>query len=121
MGREFDLVQGELALSLQQQGGASGTREGWIRLEKVVVGEPGAATAAGFEGRVVSIHPEWQFIVVDLGWDAVTIGDVVSIYRGEQFLAKARVDRVQEAVCAATVLPEWQQAVLQVNDAVRPL
>ena len=121
MQRQFDEVQGELAVALQSRTAeTAGAGGGMVQLEKVVVSQPAIADAAS-QGHVVSVHPEWKFVVIDLGWDAVRIGDVVSIYRDEALLGKARVERVQESVCAATVLPEWTTQEIRINDFVRVL
>lgn len=124
MERQFDQVQGELAVALQRRvtetAQAEGGGEGMVQLEKVVVTQPALADAA-VQGHVVSVHPEWKFVVIDLGWDAVSIGDVVSIYREDALLGKARVERVQENVSAATLLPDWMQTEVRVNDLVRLL
>jgi len=100
--------------------GAHASQRRMIELEKVVVTHP-ASPAPGLQGRVLSVNPEWHFVVIDLGWDVVNIGDVVSIYRNDQLLGKARVERVQEQVCAAALLPEWVESQVQVNDVVRVL
>ena len=116
---QMEQLQGELSVALQERQRAAGSSaEGAVQLERVVVSQ---GDAAGPEGRVMSIHRDWNFVVVDLGWDAVKIGETVSIYRDEQLLAKARVDRVQEGICAATILPAWKSAEVQVNDVVRTL
>ena len=78
-------------------------------------------TSAALQGRVISVHPEWDFVVIDLGWDAVKIGDTVSIVRNDELLAKAKVERVQEGVCAAAVMPEWDAKTIQINDRVQLL
>lgn len=121
MQRQFDEVQGELAVALQSRTAeTAGAGGGMVQLEKVVVSQPAMADAAS-QGHVVSVHPEWKFVVIDLGWDAVRIGDVVSIYRDEALLGKARVERVQEQVSAVTLLPDWMQTEVRVNDIVRVL
>ena len=117
--QQLDQLQGELSLALQsatESGKAGGGNA--VQLERVVVSDASGST---LEGRVLSVHRNWNFIVVNLGWDAVHIGDTVSIYRSEQFLAKARVERVQEGVCAATILPEWGAADIHVDDQARIL
>ena len=114
MQEQMDQLQGELAMSLQQAAGGSGPAE----LERVLVRDAEAAAQAG---RVISVHDAWDFIVIDLGWDAVKIGDTVSIFRDDQLLAKARVERVQEAVSAASLLPEWRSVEVRVDDLVRLL
>lgn len=123
--RQYDIMEGELAATLQQHGavpGPSSAAGGMVQLERVIVAQGSkAATDADAQGRVLSVHPEWRFVVTSLGWDLVKIGDVVSIYRNDQFLGKARVERVQEQVSAATLLPEWSDAPVQANDVVRTL
>ena len=121
MGRQFDQMEGELSVALQPHGAASAQAgEGMVQLEKVVVTQPATAEAS-VQGHVVSVHPEWKFVVIDLGWDTVSIGEVVSIYRNEELLGKARVERVQEKVSAATLLPDWTHTEVRVNDIVRVL
>lgn len=121
MQLQFDRVQGELAVALQGRAAGSPQPSGKVvQLERVVVTHS-ASTVPGLQGRVLSVNPEWRFVVIDLGWDVVNIGDVVSIYRNDQLLGKARVERVQEQVSAATLLPEWLESGIQVNDVVHVL
>jgi len=117
MEQQMDQLQGELATALQQSGSANEGKAGAVELERIVV----AKADAPMQGRVVSVHPDWDFVIIDLGWDEVNIGDTVSIFRSDQLLAKARVERVQEGVAAATLLPEWKSAKIQVNDRVQLL
>ncbi len=117
--RQAEQLQGELVIALQQQEAAGDLKApGPVQLDRIVVS---SAEESALEGRVVSVHPEWNFIVMDIGWSAVRIGDTVSVFRHEQLLAKARVERVQEGVCAATILPGWKAAEVHINDLVRLL
>ena len=120
MTQQMDQLQGELALSLQQQGTgqARAAETGTVQLERIIVAD---AKTPGQEGRVLSVHSNWGFVVVDLGWNTVKIGDTVSILHGDQLLAKARIERVQEGVSAATLLPEWEHAQININDLVQVL
>ena len=123
MQQQMDQLQGELAVTLQEHQGATPVRapqrqSAPVQLEKIVVSDAGTL---GLQGRVLSIHRDWHFVVIDLGWDTVKIGDIASVFRDEQLLAKVRVDRVQEGICAATLLPEWESADIRVNDAVKVL
>lgn len=117
---EASQLQGELAVALQQAGqqSAKADSSSAVQLERVVVSD---VSTPALQGRVVSVHRDWNFVVIDLGWDAVRIGDTVSIFRNDQLLAKARIERVQEGVAAATLLPEWQTTEIHVNDLVRVL
>lgn len=118
---QMDQLQVELALELQtrQSAGAENPdTTGPIQLERIVVS---SAESPGLQGHILSVHPDWDFVVIDVGWNAVKVGDVVSITRDGRLLAKARVERVQEAVCAATILPDWQTADIHIYDVVRIL
>jgi hypothetical protein len=117
MQRYIDQLQGELAVTLQRAARTAGSEHA-VQLERIVVSN---AAGSDLAGRVVSINRDWDFVVIDLGWDAVHIGDTVSIFRGESLIAKARVERVQEGICAATMLPEWRAVDIQINDVVRVL
>jgi hypothetical protein len=114
-----DRIQEELMLALNAAGAGAGSSR-TVQLERVIV-EPGGAEAAKPTGRVVSVHPEWRFLIVNLGWSSLEIGDVVSIFRRDELLGKARVERVQEAASAVTLLPEWSGTEIQVDDVVRAL
>ena len=118
--QQMEQLQGELAATLETRPKAASAdaSSAPVRLERVVVSAGGAA---GFQGRVLSVHQDWDFVVIDLGWNTVRVGDTVSIFRHNELLAKAKVERVQEAACAATVLPEWNAAEIRVNDLVRAL
>ena len=118
MQQQLDQLQGELAVTLKQQAGASGVKPGTVQIERVVVSDAGGSNPSG---RVISIHRDWDFVVISLGWDTVHIGDVVSIFRNDQLQAKARIERVQEGMCVATVLPDRKTDAVQLNDLARVL
>ena len=119
--QQMDQLQVELAMALQARQGGGGEKSaeaGPVQLERVVVS---SAESPGLQGHILSVHPDWDFVVIDLGWNAVKVGEVISITRDNTLLAKARIERVQEAVCAATILPEWQTAAIRVHDLARIL
>ena len=117
MQQHMNQLQGELALAIQERKTASAsTRPSAVQLERIVVSQ---ADALASGGRILAVHRDWNFVVIDVGWDAINIGDTVSIIRDNEVLAKAQVERVQERVAAATILPGWEAANIQVNDRVQ--
>jgi len=118
MQQQMDQLQGELAVTLEQRPRAASASASPVQLERIVVSDSAGATV---RGRVLSVNQDWNFVVVDLGWNHVRIGDVISIFRNEQLLAKARIERVQEQVSVATLLPEWSTAKVEINDLARVL
>lgn len=118
MQEQMTQLQGELALTLQdrQNGATASAGTSPVQLERVVVS---SGESIGLAGRVVSVHKDWNFVIVDIGWDAVHVGDTLSIVREGRVIAKARVDRVQQEICAATLLPGWETSEVHVNDLVK--
>jgi len=99
-------------ISRQPRTSASGASAAMVELEKVVVTQATTSPGIGIEGRVLSVHPEWEFVVIDLGWNIVNIGDLVSIYHNEQLVGTA----------ASLVLePDAGKPEVRINDVVRAL
>lgn len=83
-----------------------------ISLSKVTVPlGPQSKTA-----RILQVNPEWNFVVVNAGWEQLGIGDVLDVYRDKDLVARVEVERVQQELAAARVLPAYQTAAIQVND-----
>ncbi len=106
----------ELAQRMQAQAGG-----GQTELEKIKVVVGPLDGFGGASGKILQVNPEWQFVVINLGWQALNIGDVLGIYRGDQLVAKVKVERIQEQVAAASILPEYRTAEIAVNDRVAVL
>lgn len=104
----------ELAQRVQGQPGAE-----TVQLDKITVSVP--TSSAPGAGKVIQVNTEWRFVVIDLGWDALAIGDVLGVYRGDELVAKIQVERVQEQVAAARILPEYQTVEIAVSDRVAKL
>ena len=123
MESQINQLQGELVLAMRDreafaQHGQGGPKAGDVELEKIMVS---ARKSGPVGGKIIQVNTEWQFVVVDLGWDRLSVGDVLGVYRGEQLIAKIQVERVQEQVAAARVLPEYQTAEIVVEDRVTEL
>ena len=90
-------------------------KTGTFELERIVV-----KTTPILVGRVLMVNREYDFIVADLGrGDNVKLGDVLSVYRNEKFIARVQVERLEENICAAAVLPGWQNVEFNESDEVR--
>ena len=88
-----------------------------IELEKVVV-----KAAPVLVAKVLMVNKEQAFIVVDLGReDNLRIGDTLSVCRNGEFIGRAEVEKVQEKVSAAAILPQWQDVEFKENDEVRQI
>jgi len=88
-----------------------------IELEKIVV-----KSVPGLTGEVLVANKEHAFIVVNLGRaDNLRLGDILSVYRNDKFIGRAQVQRMEEKMTAATVLPDWEDVEFKENDKVRKL
>ena len=88
-----------------------------IELEKIVVKSTQELT-----GKVLSLDREHGFIVVDLGNDNnLKLGDVLSVYRDNQFIGKAQVEKIEKKSSAAVILSDWQNTEFKENDTVKRL
>ena len=95
-----------------------------IELPPIIVSAPGKETAAqeagtaGLDGRVLSINPDNNFVVVNLGEEAgIQLGDSLGVYRGSKYIAGLEVIQVRKDICAADI--KQKNAKIQVGDAVK--
>ena len=85
-----------------------------IELDKIVV-NPNDGT----RGKVLSVDKGSDFIVASLGVkQGVKAGDVLSVYRGDEYLGDVRVSRVQEELSAADIIPPFSSRKVRKNDTV---
>jgi len=107
---QMNRLQTELLLA-QKTAASSGVSKSLSRdtveLTPVTVSASGPTRTIA---KVVQVNPEWEFVVLDAGWNRVEIGDVLKVYRQENLVAQVQVERVQQHVAAARVLPTYQTA-----------
>ena len=86
-----------------------------MKLEKIVV-----SPMAGIIGKILEVNKEHKFIVADLGRENnLEIGDILSVHRGEELIGKTKIEKVEEGICAAAILSDWQAAEFKENDLVK--
>ncbi len=91
-----------------------GVKLGKVELDKIVVNP-----SDGTRGRVLSVDKEAEFIVCNIGLkQGIKSGDVLSIYRGDEYLGDVRVSRVQEELSAADIIPPFSSRKVRKNDTV---
>jgi len=88
-----------------------------VELEKIVI-----KSTQELIGKVLSLDKEHGFIVVDLGNDNnLKLGDVLSVYRDNQFIGKVQVEKIEEKSSAAVILSDWHNTEFKENDTVKRL
>lgn len=91
-----------------------------VELSPIVVNAQGAtpATKPGFEGKVMSINEQSNFVIVDIGEKrGLRVGDTLGVYRGPDYIARLEVLQVRPDIAAADL--KEQSAQIKVGDLVR--
>ena len=95
-----------------------------IELPPIIVSAQGVSgkkpegPMAGFDGHVVTVDEANNFVVVDLGEKSgLRVGDTLSIYRGEKYIAGLEVIQVRKDISAADIKQKGTK--IKVGDAVR--
>ncbi len=96
-----------------------------VELPPIVVNSSGPAVNAnpgtinpGLNGKVVSINPDNNFVIVDIGEKSgVNAGDTLSVYRDSKYIAKLEIIQVRKDISAADIKDQWSK--IQVGDVIR--
>lgn len=91
-----------------------------VELSPIVVKTQDAAPATkpGFEGKVMSINEQSNFVIVDIGEKrGLRVGDTLGVYRGPDYIARLEVLQVRPDIAAADL--KEQSAQIKVGDLVR--
>lgn len=82
------------------------------------VPEDTRATKPGFEGKVMSVNEQSNFVIVDIGEKrGLRAGDTLGVYRGVDYIARLEVLQVRPDIAAADL--KEQSAQVKVGDTVR--
>ncbi len=85
-----------------------------VELDKIVV-NPNDGT----RGKILSVDKDAEFVVCSLGLkQGIKAEDVLSVYRGEEYLGDVKVSRVQQDMCAADIVPPFSSRKVRKNDIV---
>ncbi len=114
-GDQIAKLQTELVLAADSYNGGFERSDAARELERISIALNEDPTDMA---RIVQIHPEWEFVVLNMGWDEVVIGDVLGVYRDKELVAEVQVERVQEKAAAARVLPKYDSMSIALNDEV---
>lgn len=81
--------------------------------EKVATGP------AGFDGKIVNVNYEWNYVIIDLGAkNALQPNTELTVSRDREFICNVKVSRVYKDYAVAEILPELQQGNVLPGDRV---
>jgi len=85
-----------------------------VELDKIVVNPQN-----GTKGHILSVDADAQFVVFNLGLkQGVKPEDVLSVYRGDEYLGDVKATRVQDEMAAADIIPPFSSSEVRKNDTV---
>jgi len=93
---------------------APGSGHDKVELDKIVV-NPQDDT----KGHILSIDTDAEFVIFNLGLkQGVKPDDMLSIYRGDEYLGDIKATRVQDEMSAADIIPPLSPNEIRKNDTV---
>jgi hypothetical protein len=73
----------------------------------------------GNKGHILSVDTDADFVVFNLGLNqGIKPGNVLSVYRGAQYLGDIKATRVHDEVSAADLIPPLSSKAIHKNDTV---
>jgi len=88
-----------------------------VELEKIVI-NPGSVIT----GKIIMVNKEYAFVVVNLGHQqSLKAGDILYVYRNDEVIGKVQIQRTEENMSAAAILPDWQNVEFKENDVVKTM
>lgn len=85
-----------------------------VELDKIVVNPQDGA-----KGHVLSIDKDAEFVIFNLGLkQGVKPNDMLSVYRGDEYLGDVKATRVQGEMSAADIIPPLSSREIRKNDTV---
>jgi hypothetical protein len=85
-----------------------------MELDKIVVNPK-----TGTSGHILSVDTIDEFVIFNLGLkQRVKIDDLLSVFRGEQYLGDIKATRVQDEMSAANIVPPLSSKEIRKNDTV---
>lgn len=90
-----------------------------IRIAELVGDDAPVILPAGLKGKVVTVDPKWDFVVIDLGKeDGLLMNGQMLVARDGKLLAKVRIVNVMEGKAIANVMSGWKLDDIMEGDAV---
>lgn len=85
-----------------------------------IVEEAVSALETALNGRILSIDIETEFVIVSLGEkDGIVVGNVLSVYRNDNYVGDIKITRLQSEMSAADLVLPLSIGNIRKNDLVK--
>lgn len=79
------------------------------------------ALPADLKGKVVTVDPKWDFVVLNIGYDQGLLNNgEMLVSRNGKLVAKVIVRRMEKDRCIANIMPGWKLGDVYEGDEVTP-
>jgi hypothetical protein len=76
---------------------------------------------ANLKGRIVTVDPKWEFVVLNVGQDQGVLDDgELLVSRDGKLVAKVIATRIEKNRCIANIIPGWKLGQVIEGDEVTP-
>lgn len=107
---EIVVVSGDVKLGKVMSAIAAG-----ISLEDTV-----AILDTALNGRILSVDAETEFVIVSLGAsDGLAVGNILSVYRDDNYMGDIKITRLQSEMAAADLILPFSISTIMKNDQVK--
>lgn len=90
-----------------------------VMLERLTPPDRPAPMKPGLQGTVVTVNPEWNFVVLDVGLaDGAKVSGEMIVHRNSQVVGKVRIRDIRKSMSIADIKRDWQQMPIQEGDRV---
>jgi multidrug resistance efflux pump len=91
------------------------------RLQKYEGNSPDIVLRADLKGKILTVDPKWDFVVLDIGDDqGVKQNSELLVSRDGKLVAKVVVSRLEKDRCIANIIPGWKLGEVIEGDEVSP-
>ncbi len=89
------------------------------RIEDLIGGDAPVILPAGLKGKIVTVDPKWDFVVINLGKsNGLLVNGQMLVSRNGKLLAKVKIVNVMEDKAIANVLSGWKLDDILEGDTV---
>lgn len=90
-----------------------------VRIAELVGDEAPVILPAGLKGKIVTVDPKWDFVVINLGKeDGLLLNGQMLVSRDGKLLAKVKIVNVMENRAIANVMSGWKLNDIMEGDTV---
>ena len=87
--------------------------------DKMELGKIVVKSQDGAQGHILTVDTDAEFVIFNMGLkQGIKPDDLLSVYRGNDYLGDVKVTRARDEISAADIIPPLSSKEIQINDTV---